>query len=68
MQSLLLLAAMLFNDGAAPAWPGFLGQGASAVDPATIPTSWSPTENIAWKAKLPGKGQSSPVIWGGEAC
>ncbi len=64
MQMLLLFAAMLFNDGAAPAWPGFLGQGASALDPATIPTSWSPTENIAWKAKLPGKGQSSPVIWG----
>ncbi len=64
MQTLLLLAAMMFNDGAAPVWPGFLGQGASAVDPATIPTSWSPTENIAWKAKLPGKGQSSPVIWG----
>ena len=64
MQTLLLLASMMFNDGAAPSWPGFLGQGASAVDPATIPTTWSPTENMAWKTKLPGKGQSSPVIWG----
>ena len=46
------------------AWPGFLGQGATPVDPSTIPLTWSPTENIAWTAKLPGKGQSSPVIWG----
>lgn len=44
-------------------WPGFLGAGASAVDPRTIPLQWSPTENIAWKTKLPGRGQSSPVIW-----
>jgi outer membrane protein assembly factor BamB len=47
------------------AWPAFLGQGASSIDPGTIPVTWSPTENIAWQAKLPGKGQSSPVIWGG---
>jgi outer membrane protein assembly factor BamB len=64
MQTYLLLCCLMFNDGATPAWPGFLGQGASAVDSATIPTTWSPTENIAWKTKLPGKGQSSPVIWG----
>lgn len=64
MQSLLLLAAMMLIEGATPAWPGFLGQGASPLDPATIPVSWSATQNIAWKARLPGKGQSSPVIWG----
>lgn len=45
-------------------WPSFLGAGASPVDPQTIPVTWSPTENIAWKTKLPGRGQSSPVIWG----
>jgi len=60
--SILLMICSL----AAPpdAWPSFLGQGASKIDPATIPLTWSPTENIAWQAKLPGKGQSSPVIWG----
>ncbi|MFO1065978.1 MAG: PQQ-binding-like beta-propeller repeat protein [Pirellulales bacterium] len=46
------------------AWPAFLGQGASTIDPASIPDHWGPTENIAWQASLPGKGQSSPVIWG----
>jgi outer membrane protein assembly factor BamB len=64
MQSLLFLTCLMFADGNVPSWPGFLGQGASEVDPETIPTKWSPTENVAWKTKLPGKGQSSPVIWG----
>jgi outer membrane protein assembly factor BamB len=62
--ALLLLSALLFGADAVPrSWPGFLGRGATPVDPASIPLSWSHTENIAWKTKLPGKGQSSPVIW-----
>lgn len=59
---LLMLTVVL---GAGPeAWPTFLGQGASPVQPDSIPLKWSPSENIAWSTKLPGKGQSSPVIWG----
>lgn len=59
--TLLLTVAM----SAPPSnWPAFQGQGASAIDAQSIPLKWSPTENIAWSAKLPGKGQSSPVIWG----
>jgi outer membrane protein assembly factor BamB len=44
-------------------WPAFLGQGAAAIDPESIPLHWSPTDNLAWKTELPGQGQSSPVIW-----
>ena len=62
IKSLLLLLAVFVDDPAH--WPTFLGQGASYVDPSSIPLAWSPTENIAWKSQLPGKGQSSPVIWG----
>lgn len=61
LKSLLLIAAFI---GDPSVWPTFLGQGASKIDAQSIPVSWSPTENIAWKTKLPGKGQSSPVIWG----
>ncbi|MCA9086470.1 MAG: PQQ-binding-like beta-propeller repeat protein [Planctomycetaceae bacterium] len=43
-------------------WPGFLGAGASPLQPASVPRTWSPDENIAWTAKVPGYGQSSPVI------
>ena len=27
-------------------------------------THWSDTENVKWKIKLPGKGLSTPIIWG----
>jgi hypothetical protein len=28
------------------------------------PTVWSDTSNIRWKANIPGRGHSTPVIWG----
>src|SRR4029079_1014765 len=30
----------------------------------TAPTRWSATENVAWKTPVPGRGHSSPVLWG----
>ena len=60
LSSLLFITASFFADQ--PSWPAFLGAGASEIDPATIPLKWSPTENVAWDASLPGHGQSSPVI------
>jgi outer membrane protein assembly factor BamB len=62
LSSFLFVAASFFAD--TTAWPGFLGAGASEIDPDSIPLEWSPAENVAWDASLPGHGQSSPVIWG----
>ncbi|QDT40931.1 outer membrane biogenesis protein BamB [Gimesia alba] len=45
-------------------WPGFQGAGATALTADSLPLTWSPTRNIAWQTEIPGKGQSSPVIWG----
>ena len=28
------------------------------------PTQWAPDRNIAWRAEIPGYGQSAPVVWG----
>lgn len=45
-----------------PQWRGPLGTGAApAADP---PIEWSETKNIRWKVTLPGKGHSTPVVWG----
>ena len=53
------------DPAAAPAaWPGFLGQGATEIRAESLPLTWTDTTNVAWKVKLPGKGQSSPVIRG----
>ena len=31
---------------------------------ASPPTHWSATTNVAWKRDLPGRGWSSPIVWG----
>ena len=45
-----------------PAWRGPLGTGlAEGCNP---PTTWSETENVRWKTTIPGKGHSTPIVWG----
>ena len=48
-------------------WRQFRGTDSTgiAVNEA-IPTTWSTTENVAWKSKLPGKGISGPIIVGNQ--
>ena len=60
---LVLLFAAAVGE-AKPVWPGFLGGGATPLPADSVPLAWSPTDNVAWKAALPGHGQSSPVIHG----
>ena len=45
-----------------PQWRGPRGDGTSLET--TIPTRWSATENLRWNTAIPGKGHSSPVVWG----
>ena len=47
-------------------WPSFRGADALAVadDDERLPTTWSTTENVAWKVPIDGLGWSSPVVWG----
>jgi outer membrane protein assembly factor BamB len=45
-------------------WPQWRGPLASGVAPdANPPIKWSETENVKWKVKLPGFGNSTPIIW-----
>ena len=45
-----------------PAWRGPRGDGTSRET--NVPVRWGPDENVAWKVPIPGKGHSSPVVWG----
>ncbi|HEX5102491.1 MAG TPA: PQQ-binding-like beta-propeller repeat protein [Pirellulaceae bacterium] len=48
-------------------WPQYRGAAADGMaEGATLPEKWSPTENVVWKAAIPGWGWSSPVIWEGK--
>ena len=29
-----------------------------------LPTKFSPTENVVWKADLPGGSAATPIVWG----
>ncbi|MDH4238021.1 MAG: PQQ-binding-like beta-propeller repeat protein [Phycisphaerae bacterium] len=44
-----------------PGWRGPRGDGTSLEK--NVPVRWSSTENIAWKAPIPGKGHASPIVW-----
>jgi len=47
------------------AWPQFRGPNASGIaDDASLPVKWTATEHVAWTADLPGRGWSSPIVWG----
>ncbi|MDA0589862.1 MAG: PQQ-binding-like beta-propeller repeat protein [Planctomycetota bacterium] len=62
--AILAVAAPL---SAADEWPQFQGPRADGHSSATgLPLTWSETENVAWKAAIPGNGHSSPVISGNE--
>ena len=56
----LLVAPLLTNAGDWPTWRGPNGNGLS--DEQNAPAKWSATENVSWKIKLPGPGNSSPIV------
>lgn len=46
-------------------WTQFRGGSRAGVAEAkTLPASWGTKENVVWKADIPGRGWSSPVVWG----
>jgi outer membrane protein assembly factor BamB len=57
---------LVLGQNAAPTeiWPQWRGPTADSVAPGkNLPTQWSPTENVAWKTRIPGWGNSTPAIW-----
>lgn len=46
-------------------WPQWRGPLANGVAPlANPPIEWSEKKNVRWKVELPGKGHSSPIVFG----
>ena len=46
-------------------WPQWRGPLATGVAPlADPPVSWSETNHVKWKVKVPGSGSSTPIVWG----
>lgn len=60
----VLTLAALTQSAVAQEWTRFRGPNGSGIsDATTVPVKWTAAD-FNWKAKLPGKGVSSPVVWG----
>ncbi len=46
-----------------PQWRGPLGTGEAPQ--ANPPLEWSEQKNVRWRVEIPGRGKSSPIVWGG---
>lgn len=67
MRCLAALTFALFTSVTfgADAWPNWRGPDYNGVAVGSgYPTAWSATENVAWKVELPGRGSSTPIVWG----
>lgn len=65
----LVLALLIAPVSLLPAanWPMWRGANGDGTCPERdLPEKWSATENVAWKVRLPDRGNSTPVVWGGK--
>ena len=44
-------------------WPRWRGPSGQGVVDGTYPDTWSDAENVAWRTSVPGRGNSSPIVW-----
>jgi outer membrane protein assembly factor BamB len=61
------LISLVLSTGIARAenWPGWRGpRGDGISHEKGLSLTWSETQNIRWKIPIPGKGHSSPIVWG----
>jgi outer membrane protein assembly factor BamB len=45
-------------------WPYWRGPNTDGMAIGDAPLHWSDNENVKWKIDIPGRGSSSPVLWG----
>ncbi|MCC6142742.1 MAG: hypothetical protein IT368_02935, partial [Candidatus Hydrogenedentes bacterium] len=58
----LAVAALAADTENGPQYRGAASDGLGEGE--TLPETWSETENVVWKVKVPGWGWSSPIVWG----
>lgn len=66
-ESAVPIRALMPTEDAERHWPQFRGPtGQGIVVDDRFPMHWSATENVLWRTKLPGLGNSSPIVWAGQ--
>lgn len=59
----LILAASLGADDRDTNWPHWRGPSENGIAKSAALVQWG-AENIRWKLEIPGRGHSTPVVWG----
>src|SRR5262249_51238707 len=52
------------RESSAANWPQWRGPSGQGYTEANVPLRWGEKENVLWKSKLPGSGNSTPIVWG----
>ncbi len=65
---LAFVASVTVVSAADPAgsqhWPQWRGPACNGTAPhGSAPTTWSETEHVKWKFKIPGEGSATPIVW-----
>ncbi len=60
----LVSSSLLAQSRYAAMWPHWRGPSHDGVAKASVPLTWSDTQNVGWKIEIPGRGHSTPVIVG----
>ena len=67
MLTRILFLTLLTHTALAEDWPQWRGpRNDGRSSEAAFPTTWSKTDNVVWRAELPGEGHASPVVFGGK--
>jgi outer membrane protein assembly factor BamB len=67
VKAFIVLVVLISVAAVTPAanWPQWRGPDGSGISTEKhLPATWTPTTNIKWKAAIPGRGHSSPIVWG----
>src|SRR6266571_2737189 len=63
----MLAAGLLWAEASAVAenWPAWRGPaGTGVANEKHLPQRWGTNENVRWRAPLPERGNSTPIVWG----
>ena len=60
---LVLAAPGWASVSTAQDWPSWRGPADDGMARGDAPVAWDENQDVKWKVDIPGRGQSSPVVW-----
>ena len=60
----VLLGIGICHSTAESNWPTWRGPSGKGTAEGAPPIEWDAKKNVKWKAEIPGRGMSTPIVWG----